>query len=137
MWRGFVISVIAAVSLQYIDPFGTKKLVLFGVGIPYPGADAWLNLSHLGQFRNRRCVAGVRAGMTCSSSTFLGSEALLDPLDHLRSNRGTWNCLGTARRNAHISQSGCLRILTDQTQCSICRAPAKQHIIPMASAGSR
>lgn len=32
MWRGFVISVIAAVSLQYIDPFGTKKLVLFGVG---------------------------------------------------------------------------------------------------------
>lgn len=33
MWRGFVISVIAAVSLQYIDPFGTKKLVLFGVGV--------------------------------------------------------------------------------------------------------
>jgi len=31
MWRGFVISVIAAVSLQYVDPFGTKKLVLFGV----------------------------------------------------------------------------------------------------------
>ena len=35
MWRGFVISVIAAVSLQYIDPFGTKKLVLFGVGVTY------------------------------------------------------------------------------------------------------
>jgi chloride channel 3/4/5 len=33
MWRGFVISVIAAVSLQYVDPFGTKKLVLFGVGM--------------------------------------------------------------------------------------------------------
>ena len=33
MWRGFVISVIAAVSLQYIDPFGTKKLVLFGVSM--------------------------------------------------------------------------------------------------------
>ena len=32
MWRGFVISVIAAVSLQYVDPFGTKKLVLFEVG---------------------------------------------------------------------------------------------------------
>lgn len=31
MWRGFVISVIAAVSLQYVDPFGTKNLVLFGV----------------------------------------------------------------------------------------------------------
>jgi chloride channel 3/4/5 len=32
MWRGFVISVIAAVSLQYTDPFGTKKMVLFQVG---------------------------------------------------------------------------------------------------------
>lgn len=31
MWMGFVISVIAAVSLQYVDPFGTKKLVLFEV----------------------------------------------------------------------------------------------------------
>ena len=31
MWRGFVTSVIAAVSLQYVDPFGTGKLVLFQV----------------------------------------------------------------------------------------------------------
>jgi chloride channel 3/4/5 len=31
MWRGFVTSVIAAMSLQYIDPFGTAKLVLFQV----------------------------------------------------------------------------------------------------------
>ncbi|KAL6309304.1 chloride channel [Sparassis latifolia] len=31
MWRGFVVSVIAAMSLQYIDPFGTGKLVLFEV----------------------------------------------------------------------------------------------------------
>ncbi|OSD04776.1 hypothetical protein PYCCODRAFT_1450809 [Trametes coccinea BRFM310] len=31
MWRGFVTSVIAAVSLQYVDPFGTSKLVLFQV----------------------------------------------------------------------------------------------------------
>lgn len=31
MWRGFVTSVIAAVSLQYVDPFGTAKLVLFQV----------------------------------------------------------------------------------------------------------
>ncbi|KZP21056.1 Cl-channel protein [Athelia psychrophila] len=31
MWRGFVTSVIAAMSLQYVDPFGTKKLVLFQV----------------------------------------------------------------------------------------------------------
>ena len=31
MWRGFVTSVIAAVALQYIDPFGTAKLVLFQV----------------------------------------------------------------------------------------------------------
>ncbi|EPT02984.1 hypothetical protein FOMPIDRAFT_1159568 [Fomitopsis schrenkii] len=33
MWRGFVTSVIAAMALQYIDPFGTKKLVLFQVQI--------------------------------------------------------------------------------------------------------
>lgn len=31
MWRAFVTSSIAAVSLQYIDPFGTAKLVLFQV----------------------------------------------------------------------------------------------------------
>lgn len=35
MWRGFVISVIAAVSLQYVDPFGTNKLVLFEVRTGY------------------------------------------------------------------------------------------------------
>jgi len=40
MWRGFVISVIAAVSLQYIDPFGTKKLVLFGVRVTCLGVDS-------------------------------------------------------------------------------------------------
>lgn len=52
MWRGFVISVIAAVSLQYIDPFGTKKLVLFGVGVLYPDVDMWVDSSLLGQFRH-------------------------------------------------------------------------------------
>jgi hypothetical protein len=31
MWLSFVASAIAAVSLQYIDPFGTAKLVLFQV----------------------------------------------------------------------------------------------------------
>ncbi|KII87504.1 hypothetical protein PLICRDRAFT_43156 [Plicaturopsis crispa FD-325 SS-3] len=31
MWRGFVTSVIAAVSLQWVDPFGTARLVLFEV----------------------------------------------------------------------------------------------------------
>ncbi|PFH51941.1 hypothetical protein AMATHDRAFT_39855 [Amanita thiersii Skay4041] len=31
MWRGFVASAVAAVSLQWVDPFGTKKLVLFQV----------------------------------------------------------------------------------------------------------
>ncbi|KAF5355341.1 hypothetical protein D9758_006073 [Tetrapyrgos nigripes] len=31
LWRGFVASVVAAVSLQYVDPFGTAKLVLFQV----------------------------------------------------------------------------------------------------------
>jgi chloride channel 3/4/5 len=31
VWRAFVTSVIAAVALQYVDPFGTSKLVLFQV----------------------------------------------------------------------------------------------------------
>ncbi|KJA28132.1 hypothetical protein HYPSUDRAFT_34482 [Hypholoma sublateritium FD-334 SS-4] len=31
MWRGFVASAIAAVSLQWVNPFGTTKLVLFQV----------------------------------------------------------------------------------------------------------
>lgn len=31
MWRGFVASAIAAVSLQWVNPFGTAKLVLFQV----------------------------------------------------------------------------------------------------------
>ncbi|TRM60738.1 chloride channel [Schizophyllum amplum] len=31
MWRGFVASAVAAVALQYVDPFGTSKLVLFQV----------------------------------------------------------------------------------------------------------
>ncbi|TFK51880.1 hypothetical protein OE88DRAFT_1658562 [Heliocybe sulcata] len=38
IWRGFVTSVIAAVSLQYVDPFGTAKLVLFQVT---SGSDTW------------------------------------------------------------------------------------------------
>ncbi|KAF9069790.1 chloride channel [Rhodocollybia butyracea] len=38
MWRGFVASAIAAVSLQYVDPFGTAKLVLFQVT---SGGDTW------------------------------------------------------------------------------------------------
>ncbi|KAN0129315.1 chloride channel [Lactarius tabidus] len=39
MWRGFVTSVIAAVALQYVDPFKTSKLVLFQVT---NGGDTWL-----------------------------------------------------------------------------------------------
>lgn len=31
MWRGFVASAIAAVALQWVNPFGTAKLVLFQV----------------------------------------------------------------------------------------------------------
>ncbi|KAI5830328.1 hypothetical protein K523DRAFT_372229 [Schizophyllum commune Tattone D] len=38
MWRGFVASAVAAVALQYIDPFGTSKLVLFQVT---SGSDTW------------------------------------------------------------------------------------------------
>jgi len=52
MWRGFVISVIAAVSLQYVDPFGTKKLVLFGVGTICTDANTWANSFPLGQLRD-------------------------------------------------------------------------------------
>jgi hypothetical protein len=40
MWMSFVTSVIAAVSLQYVDPFGTSKLVLFQVSSsPLPSSD--------------------------------------------------------------------------------------------------
>jgi hypothetical protein len=35
MWRGFVASAVAAVSLQWVNPFGTAKLVLFQVRL-YP-----------------------------------------------------------------------------------------------------
>ncbi|EJD07614.1 Cl-channel protein [Fomitiporia mediterranea MF3/22] len=38
IWRGFVTSAVAAVSLQYVDPFGTAKLVLFEVS---SGSDTW------------------------------------------------------------------------------------------------
>jgi len=31
MWKGFVASAIAAVALQWVNPFGTPKLVLFQV----------------------------------------------------------------------------------------------------------
>ena len=31
MWRGFVASAVAAVALQWVNPFGTAKLVLFQV----------------------------------------------------------------------------------------------------------
>jgi chloride channel 3/4/5 len=36
IWRAFVTSVIASVSLQYVDPFGTGKLVLFQVTASQP-----------------------------------------------------------------------------------------------------
>ncbi|KAF7317887.1 Chloride channel protein [Mycena kentingensis (nom. inval.)] len=38
MWRGFVASAIAAVALQWVNPFGTSKLVLFQVT---NGDDTW------------------------------------------------------------------------------------------------
>ncbi|KAJ7272542.1 Cl-channel protein [Mycena haematopus] len=38
MWRGFVASAVAAVSLQWVNPFGTSKLVLFQVT---SGSDTW------------------------------------------------------------------------------------------------
>lgn len=31
MWKGFVASAVAAVALQWVNPFGTAKLVLFQV----------------------------------------------------------------------------------------------------------
>ncbi|KAJ7080270.1 Cl-channel protein [Mycena crocata] len=39
MWRGFVASAVAAVSLQWVNPFGTSKLVLFQVTSV---SDTWL-----------------------------------------------------------------------------------------------
>lgn len=33
MWKGFVASAVAAVGLQWVNPFGTAKLVLFQVSV--------------------------------------------------------------------------------------------------------
>ena len=38
IWRGFATSAVAAFSLQYINPFGTSKLVLFDAT---SGSDVW------------------------------------------------------------------------------------------------
>ncbi|OCB86382.1 Cl-channel protein [Sanghuangporus baumii] len=38
LWKGFVTSAVAAMTLQYVDPFGTSKLVLFAVS---SGSDTW------------------------------------------------------------------------------------------------
>lgn len=62
MWRGFVISVIAAVSLQYVDPFDTKKLVLFGVSVILLVPDSLIDPLPLGEFCDRRRVARLRVG---------------------------------------------------------------------------
>lgn len=35
MWKGFVASAIAAVALQWVNPFGTAKLVLFQVRLQH------------------------------------------------------------------------------------------------------
>lgn len=53
MWRGFVTSVIAAVTLQYVDPFGTSKLVLFQVtGV----ADTWKAFELVSTYLQSRSV---------------------------------------------------------------------------------
>lgn len=49
MWRAFVTSAIAAVSLQYVDPFGTSKLVLFQV----QSKSDWRDFELVGPFLNR------------------------------------------------------------------------------------
>ena len=64
MWRGFVTSVIAAVSLQYVDPFGTSKLVLFQVsGVSDTVVHGTLELPYnleLGRVSMRPRGAGLR-----------------------------------------------------------------------------
>lgn len=50
MWRGFVASAIAAVSLQWVNPFGTAKLVLFQVGCKLLKSN-WPNFTFPGYLR--------------------------------------------------------------------------------------
>jgi chloride channel 3/4/5 len=50
MWRGFVASAIAAVSLQWVNPFGTAKLVLFQVSCKLLKSN-WLNFTFPGYLR--------------------------------------------------------------------------------------
>jgi chloride channel 3/4/5 len=65
MWRAFVTSALAAVALQYVDPFGTARLVLFQVG----GAadDAWR------AFELVRC-ATAGSGVRLNERRFRGSH---------------------------------------------------------------
>ena len=53
LWKGFVTSVVAAMSLQYVDPFGTSKLVLFEVS---SGSDTWRAFELVRDFSN---AAGI------------------------------------------------------------------------------
>ena len=58
MWRGFVTSVIAAVSLQWVDPFGTSTLVLFQVtGV----SDTWRAFELVGIIPNFASMPGSPA----------------------------------------------------------------------------
>jgi chloride channel 3/4/5 len=69
MWRGFVTSVIAAVALQYVDPFRTSKLVLFQVCFnPF-------------RFRCYRFSNSLRPQVTSISDTWLAFELVCTFLD--------------------------------------------------------
>ena len=58
MWRGFVASAIAAVSLQWVNPFGTAKLVLFQVILVLQFSHVLL-LYCTGHKHQRKCLARI------------------------------------------------------------------------------
>jgi hypothetical protein len=63
MWRGFVTSVLAAMTLQYTDPFGTGKLVLFQVGLRWSLRQA----DGSRKIYNRLQVSLIRHGVALNS----------------------------------------------------------------------
>ena len=92
MWRGFVASAIAAVSLQWVNPFGTAKLVLFQVSCKL----LKIQLVEFHLSRLPSClIGGVPLNWYDASMHFvrLLSEILTDSLDYSGHHWSMWFCV--------------------------------------------
>ncbi|TCD69139.1 hypothetical protein EIP91_008615 [Steccherinum ochraceum] len=83
MWRGFVTSVIAAVTLQYFDPFGTSKLVLFqvtGVAETWKAFEIipWLLLAAIGGVLGSLLIKLNTAAAVYRRNTFIHDYPILE-----------------------------------------------------------